>query len=103
MPRVEVCVSSVVLLENDLLAIEAHPFEDRADVIHHRLQAADVDVQVAPLADRFEQMSLHVPCPTAPGRFRTAHRRPETEVGKLFPKSFEVVAIVNGSLVPHSE
>src|SRR5580704_10657618 len=103
MPPVPMSYSSIVLFEDNLLAIETHPFEDRANVIHHGLQTAYVYIQVAPLADHFEQMELHVPGPADPGRFRATQRRQETEVGMLLRERLEIVAIINSSLVPRPE
>src|SRR5207302_8273099 len=60
-------------------------------------------VQVATVTDRFHQMNLYVTGPAAPGYIRTAQRRPKTEVGMLSPKRVEIVTIVNGPLVPHTE
>jgi hypothetical protein len=47
-------VHLVVFFEDDLLAVETQPLEDSAYVVDHRFESADVDVEIAPIADGFE-------------------------------------------------
>src|SRR5580700_7004247 len=97
------CDSSVVFLENNLLAIEAQTLQDGSHVVHHGFQAADVDIQIAPFADGFEQMYLHVARTSAPGRLRTAEGGPKIEIRVKTRQFVEFLAIVNAVFVTDSE
>ena len=45
-----------------MFAVEAHLSKDIPDIVHHQLEAAEVDIQIAARADRFFEMRLHARC-----------------------------------------
>src|ERR1700678_1329244 len=94
---------SIVLLKNNLLTIEAQLFEDSAYVVDHFLQPANVNVQIAAIADGFQQVGLYVPGAAGPGSFGTAERGPKTEIRICAGQRLKIVAIVNGVFMANAE
>jgi len=69
---------SVVLFVNHPLALEAQLLETAADIVHHLLQAADINVDIAPFFQSFQQMLLHsshTPVHFGSGRVKVGQKR----------------------------
>ena len=88
---------SIVFFVPDLLPVESRVLQNPAHIVHHRFQAAEIDVEVAPRSagrlDRLGQMRLHAARAPRPSRFRLRQRRPKAELRKLARHRFKLLAV----------
>src|SRR5439155_5261300 len=89
----------VVFFVSNALAIEAFRLQDRPHVIHHGLQTADEDIDIATAAQSFVQMRLYVPRAALPSRAGAAQGWPIPEVRMIPRQLLEFVAIEQTALV----
>src|SRR5262245_29702287 len=93
-PNVRVMGSpSIVSLVPDLLPVESQVFQDTANVVHHRAQAAQINVDVSPPFDGFLQVRLDAARAVLPIGRGTRESRPEAELRKPGCHRFEFSSV----------
>src|SRR5579871_2999614 len=96
-------LKSIVFFENDFLAIESGLFQHGADFVDHLMQSADVDVDIAAMAERFERVGLHAAGAARPVFGGTRESRQIAEVGMCGGERGKLVVVEEAMFVTHAE